>query len=447
LTLHNNNYRHPQVWLPSDPSSLDLLSPTDKIATSSNQQPPTPLHYPSDSAFAVLNSSLASTRNLSSPTIFDLPVTTASTNQSTWLPSPSQTSANRQQHTENHQQSFQPQGDFVLFDQTHRQQPRRQLVPSPLGQTFNTGNTESFYSNSAPSSTVNIRPQQHLSTRPPVPLFNSNSTGNIHQHQQSNVIMNSMSYSPNDTHNMPLTQHPSAYNTSFESLDANFGAGLDSEEFPWDTSATSFTAINTGASSTQTVSPKDIFSDNLGSAPPSTAFTNLTSPDINESPYMADSCETSPLFHDNSGFDGADNWFPLFPETTDVSASMERTVSDRSLDAHTSSSGNSPLILDASNRRKSNQAASPLSGHTRHSSVSGVNKPRRRKGPLPPIEVDPADKTALKRARNTLAARDSRQRKLDHVSLLESRISDLEAREHQFKEVLATYGYNGPLLH
>jgi len=126
---------------------------------------------------------------------------------------------------------------------------------------------------------------------------------------------------------------------------------------------------------------------------------------------------------------------------------MERTVSDRSLGGQTSSSGNSPLILDASNRSKSSQAASPLNGHTRHSSVSGVNKPRRRKGPLPPIEVDPGDKTALKRARNTLAARDSRQRKLDHVNLLESRIADLEAREHQFKEVLATYGYNGPLLH
>jgi general control protein GCN4 len=244
---------------------------------------------------------------------------------------------------------------------------------------------------------------------------------------------------------MPLTQNPPDYATSFESLDANFGAG----EFGWDSAApASFTAINSGASSAQTVSPKDIFGDNLGSAPPSTAFTNLTSPDMNDSPYMADSYETSPLFQDNNGLDSTDNWFPLFPESTDqASASMERTVSNVSLGEQTSSSGNSPLILDASNRRKSSQTASPLHGHARQSSVSGVNKPRRRKGPLPPIEVDPADKTALKRARNTLAARDSRQRKLDHVNTLETRISELEAREHQYKEILATYGYNGPLLH
>jgi general control protein GCN4 len=254
--------------------------------------------------------------------------------------------------------------------------------------------------------------------------------------------------------NMPLTQNPSDYATaSFESLDANFGAGLDqSGDFDWDTSVSAgFTAINTGASSTRTVSPKDIFNnESFGSAPPSTAFTNLTSPDMNNSPYMTDSYETSPLFQDNSGLDaGADNWFPLFPESSDpASTSMERTVSDASLGGRTSSSGNSPLIMDASNRRKSSQNASPFNGHTRQSSVSGVNKPaRRRKGPLPPIEVDPGDKTALKRARNTLAARDSRQRKLDHINTLESRISELEAREHEYKETLATYGYNGPLLH
>jgi len=165
---------------------------------------------------------------------------------------------------------------------------------------------------------------------------------------------------------------------------------------------------------------------------------------------MNDSYETSPLFQDNGGLDGGENWFPLFPpESNDnpSSAAMERNVSNLSLGGQTSSSGNSPLIMDASNRRKSSQATSPLNGHTRHSSVSGVNKPRRRKGPLPPIEVDPADKTALKRARNTLAARDSRQRKLDHVGSLEVRISELEAREHLLQEALANCGYNGPLLH
>lgn len=255
---------------------------------------------------------------------------------------------------------------------------------------------------------------------------------------------NSSTY--NACRNMSLTSNPD-YNMSFDSLDASFGAGSDDYLFD---STVGFTAINTGASSAQTVSPKDIFSDGLGSAPPSTAFTNLTSPDINESPYMADSYECSPLFTDNAGITGdTTDWFSLFPDSTADKPSanpMERQHSNVSLSGQTSSSGNSPLILDTSNynRRKSTNPMSPA-GHNRHSSVSGV-KPRRRKGPLPPIAVDPEDKTALKRARNTLAARDSRQRKLDHVSSLENRIRELEEKEAAFKETLAGLGYNGPLL-
>jgi len=314
-----------------------------------------------------------------------------------------------------------------LFDQTRTQPQRRQPALASLGHTFNTANPQSFYSNSAPSSTVNIRPQ---TSRPPVPLFNSNSTGNIHQHQ-------------------PIQQATMTdFATSFDGLDA-FGAGMDGD-FGWESTAPAFTAINTGASSTQTVSPKDLFNDSLGSAPPSTAFTNLTSPDINESPYMADSYECSPLFQDNTEL-GADttDWYSLFPDTTERPRAnpMERQTSNLSFGEQTSSSSNSPVVLDTSNynRRKSSNPMSPV-GHNRHSSVSGVNKPRRRKGPLPPIEVDPQDKTALKRARNTLAARDSRQRKLDHVGSLEGRIRELEEREALFKETLAGLGYNGPLL-
>jgi len=261
--------------------------------------------------------------------------------------------------------------------------------------------------------------------------------------------MTGNSSAPYKTPDMSLT-HPPDYAMSFDSLDANFGAGLDaSGEFPWESTVANFTAINTGASSTQTVSPKDLFNDSLGSAPASTAFTNLTSPDINESPYMADSYECSPLFQDNHDL-GADttDWYSLFPDSTEKPSAnpMERQHSNVSVSGQTSSSSNSPLVLDTSNynRRKSSNPMSPT-GHQRHSSVSGV-KPRRKKGPLPPIEVDPSDKTALKRARNTLAARDSRQRKLDHVSTLEVRIRELEEREQAFKDTLAGLGYNGPLL-
>jgi len=235
---------------------------------------------------------------------------------------------------------------------------------------------------------------------------------------------------------------------SFDGLDANFGTGLDSSDFSWDEPMNSFTAVNTGgASSTRTVSPKDLFNDYMGSAPPSTAFTNLTSPDINESPYGASSTEVSPFFNDTHDV-GADtsNWFSLFPDADGSAPPMERNASNVS-NGQTSSSGNSPLVLDQTNynRRKSSANAASPAGHQRHSSVNGV-KPRRRKGPLPPIVVPQDDRTALKRARNTLAARDSRQRKLDHLSTLEARIKELEGRERDFKDALSAYGYNGPLM-
>lgn len=229
------------------------------------------------------------------------------------------------------------------------------------------------------------------------------------------------------------------------SFDFDLGHFNGSGDFAWDDNA-AFTAINASgfASSTQTISPKDVFNDNLGSAPPSTAFTNLTSPDINESPFSA--YETSPLF--GAGDITSDpQWPTLFPDAAnnDTSAQeMTRNISNLSTD-QSSSSGASPLVTLESSRRKSS-AQSPLGvPMARHSSTSGVNR-RRRKGPLPPITYDTNDKVALKRARNTMAARESRQRKLDHVSALEARIAELEQKELEMKEALINCGYNGPLL-
>lgn len=50
---------------------------------------------------------------------------------------------------------------------------------------------------------------------------------------------------------------------------------------------------------------------------------------------------------------------------------------------------------------------------------------------------------ALKRARNTLAARDSRQRKFDHVNLLEKRNAELEAEVEKWKRIAFAQGYSG----
>lgn len=209
-----------------------------------------------------------------------------------------------------------------------------------------------------------------------------------------------------------------------------------------------FTAINdhsAAAGSTRTVSPKDIFADAFGSAPPSTAFTNLTSPDINDSPFN-DSFDCSPMFQNEPTMANSD-WFSLFPEedskaaepnygSVAISLPLERTISSQSMERSGSSSSGSPIVLDSSSfRRKSSVTNSPA--------TNGISKSRRRKGPLPAIAVDPSDKIALKRARNTLAARESRQRKFDHVAELEKRNADLEAELEKWKSIAIAQGYNG----
>ncbi|KAJ4353453.1 General control protein [Didymosphaeria variabile] len=234
-------------------------------------------------------------------------------------------------------------------------------------------------------------------------------------------------------------------NNSFDS-GASLFAGLG-HEVSWEAPPTAFTAINphSVSGSTRTVSPKDIFADPFQSAPPSTTFTNITSPDVDQSPFITDSFETSPMFQGDS-YMPADNWFSLFPEEDNkgaapavsaplVAPALERTVSSNTTKS-SGSSVNSPIVTSAnSHRRKSSVNGSPATN-------ASITKPRRRKGPLPSIMVDPNDKVALKRARNTLAARDSRQRKFDHVNLLEKRNQELEAEVEKWKQIALAQGYS-----
>jgi hypothetical protein len=230
------------------------------------------------------------------------------------------------------------------------------------------------------------------------------------------------------------------------------GAGLGpafQSDMSFDYTTSAFTSINNpsvSSGSMQTVSPKDIFNDPLSSAPPSTAFTNLTSPDVGQSPYLNDSFDTSPMFHADpmDSSIATHNWFSLFPENETkpsppalpVAPALERSISTSSMARSTPSSAGSPapVILDGSHRRKSSTTGSPATN-------AGVTKPRRRKAPLPPIAVDPNDKIALKRARNTLAARDSRQRKFDHVQTLEKQVEELKAEREKWRSIALALGY------
>lgn len=176
-----------------------------------------------------------------------------------------------------------------------------------------------------------------------------------------------------------------------------------------------------------TVSPVDLLvNEQLFSAPNSTAFTALTSPSVfNESPDYTASVDASPLF----GADPLDasHWAPLFgpteqfaPLTTHAPASaspaeVEQSPATMSEDLPTAS---------PSERRKSSAVSSPGG---RMSATAGVGS-RRRTRPLPPIEIkDKDDVVAYKRAKNTLAARKSRERKAMRVEELEEKVRALQA--------------------
>ena len=210
-----------------------------------------------------------------------------------------------------------------------------------------------------------------------------------------------------------------------------------------DYNSLAFEPINHPApGSVQTVSPKDVMGDNI-SAPPSTTFTELTTPGTSyeQSPYgMLDTSETSPLFSEADLDKDAQNWPSLF-ETTEVAddytpqpASHTNTGS-----TVTASIKASPHTAPKLSRNNSSPGSSSKGG--RHSFTSGVGAKRRDK-PLPEIQVeDPADITAVKRARNTMAARKSRQKRMERTEQLESKVQELEDEVEHWKSIALNNGH------
>lgn len=184
-----------------------------------------------------------------------------------------------------------------------------------------------------------------------------------------------------------------------------------------------------------TISPQDLLvRDSFTSAPNSTAFTNLTSPSTyNESPEYTDSFDVSP-FVGSGDYDhalGGDPWFPLFPQEDQAKPEVDESplLPEEELEVSET--------LRTNSRRRSGTSSSPTGTHA---SVSGVNS-RKRDKPLPPIIVDdPNDTVAMKRARNTLAARKSRQRKMQRFEELEEEIAKLKSERDHWKDIALRRG-------
>ncbi|OJD22661.1 hypothetical protein ACJ73_05990 [Blastomyces percursus] len=258
----------------------------------------------------------------------------------------------------------------------------------------------SFYAASVPSNS----PRVH---RPPVPLF-SNSAENI-SYQNLNV-------------QQPHRRNMSTSNIPQDFADLiDFPANVTAEDFVSSPGVIDFTSINGSVKmgNPVTVSPKDLMLD--AAFPPSTSFTDISTPSFDSPGYFSQN--TSPLFFADSDLaPGHEHWDSLFPTETHSSTISEKPA--KCPNSISASHSSSPAI-----RSNDSSDGSPRPNgrpSVRHSSISGV-KPRHREKPLPPIEYDPADATAAKRARNTEAARKSRARKLELQMQMEQKIAELEA--------------------
>ncbi|KAL2803056.1 hypothetical protein BJX63DRAFT_440443 [Aspergillus granulosus] len=447
-----------------DPQRTTFSTPPSIITTTSESPVPGPLNF-----------SLASRSSSSFPnslTTFDFQSFTTDNHQQTWPPTPPPQQPLAQNPDSNNNpivsnSSSSPQEDFVLYPQppprdlrtsahlstaprqyaayqrshVHPGQSLRRhsvnlqqqfasspvqvprvnrLVPQsaghPLSTTLRSSPSNQKHllrwfaaSNSAPaapnSTTI-------VNNRPPIPLFN-NSTNSPTKNQYMQLI----------NHRRNLSTPNMAQDTSdlFSLPSDQLGDELsfaDAGMFSPQLIPTGFVAAKDGDMPSGTVSPKDLMMDS--SAPPSASFTDLSTP-MFESPAWSE--DTSPLF--DTGLDlaaGHEHWGSLFPEELPMSfdpAALEIAASlSQEVKPEPSAS---PAVKSVSSPVRSPVVRGSA---TKHSTVAGVNARQRK--PLAPIKYDESDPAAVKRARNTEAARKSRAKKLERQEDMERRIQELQ---------------------
>jgi general control protein GCN4 len=281
-----------------------------------------------------------------------------------------------------------------------------------------------------------------------VPLFYSNSNGSLDPQNLSvtdyqNITMaGGGMYSPglaaSSAHRLtPSTEVNVAYAGTFGDLSSAGAAGLfdfnnymDDFDAPGDGG---FTAVSSNDGvPVGTISPKDVYND---SVPPSTSFTNLTTPGSTYLDTPDDSLQVSPMY---DTMDTAKTWPSLFPEE-DEDVTNSFSMAPEMMRTTSSSSTNQIIVHpggESVQRKRSSVANSPVpfSPVIKHSTVAGVNA-RRRDKPLPPIVVNEDDPVALKRARNTAAARKSRAKRVLEREEMQERIDALQAEVDHWKAI------------
>jgi general control protein GCN4 len=296
-----------------------------------------------------------------------------------------------------------------------------------------------FYASAQPSSAPSLlqlqqQQSQQQQPRPQPPLFQNNSTGNIpNNHRQ--LYLNTLVDNQNQRRPATMTtadleamaayleMQPDLINPTEPMFDHEFN------------SVAALAASSVGSSTNNgTVSPKDL---TMPSAPNSSALTAYTSPSIFDSPL--ESFESSPLYGNADGdLSFGNEWYPLFGGSGDDGSPP---VKPEDLIMPHSGHHRSSASIDVSPSQSPDMQRPSLSGAARkHSSsngvTSGTKKRHSRRDSLAPIVVaDPADTIAIKRARNTMAARKSRARKEARVEELEKKVEELENQVEYWKNV------------
>lgn len=179
-----------------------------------------------------------------------------------------------------------------------------------------------------------------------------------------------------------------------------------------------------------TISPQDLMMD--ASAPPSASLTDLSTPSFESPGYFSQ--DPSPMFTELEFPPGHEQWDPLFPtnDTDAFSAAFDSTAMEVAAAMPPPKASVLPVppspVVNVPSSPAPQLAPSPSpsrASSTKPSSVAGVNARQRK--PLPVIKFDSNDPVAMKRARNTEAARKSRARKLQRQDELEHRIAELES--------------------
>lgn len=182
-----------------------------------------------------------------------------------------------------------------------------------------------------------------------------------------------------------------------------------------------------------TVSPSEILMNN-----PTMPTPTFSSPYLFDSP--SEGYETSPLFGVDDVSD-SNGWFSLFPDTNPDSEEpgLVTPSQNHHHTQHSPHQNTGDEMMEEEDSRDSSDSpgTSPkFSGSSRGEKRSSTSGIRKRSMPLPPIVVeDPSDIIAMKRARNTLAARKSRAKKAEKMDEMEVMIERLQAEVEHWKNI------------